>query len=246
MNSNFVNGEFFRAKKIVALTGAGVSTISGIPDFRSDNYDIWKRYKPEDVFSIERFNNEPEYFYSFCGECFPEGTDIFEPNAVHTSLARLEERGILHAVITQNIDGLHQKAGSKTVFELHGGWGQYFCVACKKRFMSKDLKKLNSKDTVPKCDACDGVIKPDIVFYGEMLPQKVLRNAITCAMKADLFIVLGSSLVVYPAASIPEIAISAGADLLIFNKQPTQYDKSAVKRFDTLDDFVELCGEILS
>ncbi|MBN1493325.1 MAG: NAD-dependent deacetylase [Candidatus Omnitrophica bacterium] len=235
----------FKGKKVVALTGAGISTLSGIPDFRSGNYEVWQRYTPEEVFSIDRFDRDPRYFYSFCRECFPDGTEVYQPNVIHTHLAKLEDKGMLEAVITQNIDGLHQKAGSQCVYELHGTWSRFFCLACKKRFVSEAFDILDRDDGVPLCDTCGGIIKPDIVFYGEMLPQTVLNNAIVAASKADFLLVLGSSLVVYPAASIPAYTLQCGGEVILFNDQATQYDDRAAYKFDDLQDFVRLCaGEL--
>jgi NAD-dependent deacetylase len=238
MRNEYLDHEVFRDKKIVALTGAGVSTLSGIPDFRSGNFDIWKRYTPEKVFDIERFHRDPGYFYSFVNECFPKGTRSYVPNAVHKTLARLEKSGILQTVITQNIDGLHQKAGSQNVLELHGSWSRFFCVKCKKDFTDEAIPGLPMRNKVPLCDICKGLVRPDVVFYGEMLPQETLRYAIACALSADYLFILGSSLVVYPAASIPAHTIESGGKLIIFNNQPTQYDQQAEAIFSDLNDFV--------
>jgi len=232
-----------RQKKIAALTGAGVSTLSGIPDFRSGNYAIWQKYTPEEVFNIERFRRDPRYFYSFVKECFPHGTGAFRPNAVHMTLARLEERGILQAVITQNIDGLHQKAGSRNVLELHGNWGRFYCMHCEQAFTEETVGHLQRRELVPHCDRCGGLVRPDVVFYGEMLPEGTLHDALACALSVDYLLVLGSSLVVYPAASLPAHTLERGGKVIIFNNQPTQYDAQAEAVFADLHDVVTLFDE---
>ena len=219
---------------VVALTGAGVSTESGIPDFRGPN-GLYSKY-PENIFDIDYFYAEPEGFYRFWREALLPMSEA-QPNDAHTLLAELESRSLLEAVITQNIDGLHQKAGSKNVIELHGNIFEYYCTRCGKVRSLESVKKLLESNPVPRCD-CGGLIRPNIVFFGESLPMHALSEATRHARECDLMIVLGSSLVVYPAAQLPIIAKEHGAKLIIVNKGKTGLDDLADFKFDrNLSDF---------
>lgn len=212
---------------IVAFTGAGASTESNIPDFRSDN-GLYKKdmeeygYPPEVMLSHSFFIRHPDKFYLFYKREIVHRDA--KPNPCHLALARLEEVGKLKAVITQNIDGLHQKAGSKNVLELHGTIYRNYCLSCGKFF---DLDYiLDSKDLVPRCDRCNGIIRPDVVLYEEPLDSKVLDDSITYISNADCLIVIGTSLIVYPAASL--IDYYNRDKMIIINKTPTPYDWKAV------------------
>ena len=209
------------SKCIVFFGGAGVSTESGIPDFRSVDglYNQKFEYPPEQIISHSFFVKRPEYFYRFYREkMLPLG---FEPNITHRVLARWEEEGRLSAVVTQNIDGLHQKAGSKRVYELHGSVLRNYCQHCGK-FHSAEFVK--NSEGVPKCD-CGGTVKPDVVLYEEGLDQNTIEKAVSAIYQADLLIVAGTSLTVYPAAGL--INYYRGKRLVLINRDETPYDHRA-------------------
>jgi NAD-dependent deacetylase len=212
-------------KSIVFFGGAGVSTESCIPDFRSQNglYNIKNNlnYPPEVILSNSFFMNHTEDFFKFY-----KPNMIFEnaiPNNAHITLAKLEKEKRLTAIITQNIDSLHQIAGSKTVYELHGSVHRNYCMACNKFFSSSYI--LNSKPIIPRCDSCGGIIKPDVVLYEENLDMDILDRSIKAISIADTLIVGGTSLVVYPAANL--IKFFRGNNLVLINKSSTSYDKKA-------------------
>ena len=218
-----------RSEKVVVFTGAGISTESGIPDFRSPG-GIWSRYDPED-FTIHKFLSGPAarrtiWKMSIEGGLLTEA----EPNLAHHAIAELHRLGKLDCVITQNIDSLHQKAGvpEEKVFELHGNMQWVVCLSCGRRFpMPEVLQRIRDGMEVPDCPDCRGILKPDAVFFGEALPQETLREAIRRAQNCDLMIVIGSTLVIYPAAYIPTYATEAGAKLAIVNLTPTPFDQHA-------------------
>jgi NAD-dependent deacetylase len=217
------------SKKIIAFTGAGISTESGIPDFRSPG-GIWSRYDPED-FTIQKFLSSPAarktiWKMSLEGGLLTEA----EPNLAHYAIAELYQLGKLDCVITQNIDNLHQKAGvpEDKVFELHGNTQWVVCLNCHRRFpMPEVLQRTREGTEVPDCPDCHGILKPDAVFFGEALPQETLQEAIRHAQNCDLLIVIGSTLIVYPAAYIPTYAREAGARLVIVNLTSTPFDHYA-------------------
>lgn len=207
---------------IVFFGGAGVSTESGIPDFRSQDglYNMKYKYPPETIISHSFFERYPEEFYRF----YKDKMLILdaEPNAAHKKLAELEAAGKLDAVVTQNIDGLHQKAGSKKVYELHGSVLRNYCTRCHKFFDAEYIK--NSKG-VPKCDACGGIVKPDVVLYEESLDMDIVNGAVNAIRNADCLIIGGTSLVVYPAAGL--IDYFKGDKLVLINKSSTGRDAQA-------------------
>ncbi len=214
------------SRHAVIFTGAGASTESGIPDFRSPG-GIWDRFD-ERAFDYSSFIKEEnsrilhwELFRSLGKETFP--------NPAHYAIGELCALGHVKAVITQNIDGLHQRAGTPDalVHELHGSMANFTCLKCRHSFMLEAVLKMAEMSAVPDCPQCHGILKPDIVFFGESLPAKALRQAEEEAKRSDLFIVIGSTLTVYPAALLPELALSAGARLLIINLSPTPLDKMA-------------------
>ncbi|HJX69164.1 MAG TPA: Sir2 family NAD-dependent protein deacetylase [Dehalococcoidia bacterium] len=217
------------SKKVVVFTGAGISTESGIPDFRSPG-GIWSRYDPED-FTIQKFLSGPAarrtiWKMSVEGGLLTEA----EPNLAHHAIAELHQLGKLDCVITQNIDNLHQKAGvpEDKVFELHGNMQWVVCLGCGRRYpMPEVLQRIRDGTEVPDCPDCQGILKPDAVFFGEALPQGTLREAIRRAQNCDLFIIIGSTLVIYPAAYLPTYATEAGAKLAIVNLTPTPFDHHA-------------------
>jgi NAD-dependent protein deacetylase/lipoamidase len=218
-----------QCRRTVVFTGAGISTESGIPDFRSPG-GVWSRYDPAD-FTIARFLSgraarKTIWRMSVEGGLLAEA----EPNLAHHAIAELHRSGKLDCVITQNIDGLHQKAGvpENRVFELHGNMRWVVCLSCHRRFpMPEVLKRISEGTEVPECPDCQGILKPDAVFFGEALPQETLQEAIQRAQDCDLLIVIGSTLTVYPAAYIPTYAGEAGAKLAIVNLTPTPFDNYA-------------------
>ncbi len=220
---------------IVFFGGAGVSTESGIPDFRSVDglYNQKYDYPPEEILSHTFFMNKCEEFYRYYKDKMLE-LDI-QPNAAHKKLAELERAGKLRAVVTQNIDGLHQKAGSKVVYELHGTVHKNHCMTCGKFF---DAAYVKSSQGVPRCDKCGGTIKPDVVLYEEGLDDRTVRGAVNAIAKAEVLIVAGTSLTVYPAAGL--IHYFNGSTLVLINRDPTPFDNHA----DLI--FHDKVGEILS
>lgn len=207
------------SKNIVFFGGAGVSTESGIPDFRSVDglYNQKFEYPPEKILSRSFYCYKQEYFYRFYREkMLPLG---YEPNVTHKVLARLEEEGKLSAVVTQNIDGLHQKAGSKIVHELHGSIHRNYCLQCKKEYPAEFIR---DSVGIPLCEECGGIIKPDITLYEEPLKGEVIEAACKAISQADMLIVAGSSLTVYPAANF--IDLYRGRRLVLINRDPTNSD----------------------
>lgn len=207
---------------IVFFGGAGVSTESGIPDFRSKDglYNQHYKYPPEEILSHTFFMRKPDEFYRFYRDkILVEG---ILPNKAHKKLAELEEKGKLKAVVTQNIDGLHQAAGSRTVYELHGSVLKNHCMDCHKSF---DVEYMRSHDGVPKCDECGGTIKPDVVLYEEGLDDYTVQNAVRAITEADMLIIGGTSLVVYPAAGL--VNYFRGKNLVLINKGETGMDSRA-------------------
>ncbi|MBQ8924340.1 MAG: NAD-dependent protein deacylase [Lachnospiraceae bacterium] len=207
---------------IVFFGGAGVSTESGIPDFRSTDglYNQKYKYPPETIVSHSFYVNRTEEFYEFYKDKMLAPNA--EPNAAHKKLAELEERGKLKAVITQNIDGLHQKAGSKEVLELHGSVHRNYCTKCHKFF---DMDYIVHSEGVPTCDECGGLIKPDVVLYEEGLDSNIISRTVNHISHADMLIIGGTSLVVYPAAGL--IDYFKGKYLVVINMAPTPRDKNA-------------------
>ena len=210
-----------KSNNIVFFGGAGVSTESGIPDFRSVDglYRQKFEYPPETIISHSFYERNPEYFFRFYREkMLPLG---YDPNITHKKLAQLERDGKLRAVITQNIDGLHQKAGSKRVFELHGSVLRNYCVRCKKTYPAEFIKNAPG---IPRCD-CGGIVRPDVVLYEEGLDEDCMNNALQAISEADILIVGGTSLTVYPAAGL--IRYYRGNKLVLINRDETPYDQYA-------------------
>jgi NAD-dependent deacetylase len=204
----------------VVLTGAGVSTESGIPDFRSAG-GIWAQYDPYEVASIEAFQRDPERVWEF----YARRLDVLEgaaPNPAHVALAELESRGLVQAVITQNVDGLHAAAGSRDVIEVHGSIAAAVCLACGRR--EEHVRELLP---LPRCAECGVVLKPGVVMFGELLPVEAIDRATTLARNAALLLVVGTSLEVWPVAGLPEETLLHGGQLAIVNRDPTPYDARA-------------------
>ena len=222
------------SRRIVFFGGAGVSTESGIPDFRSVDglYQQKFEYPPEMIISHSFYEQKPEYFFNFYREkMMPLG---FEPNITHKVLARWEQEGKLSAVVTQNIDGLHQKAGSRRVLELHGSVLRNYCVRCGK---FHDAEFVKYAQGVPRC-SCGGIVKPDVVLYEESLDDQTIEDSVYAISQADLLIVAGTSLTVYPAAGL--INYYRGNRLVLINRDATSYDHQA----DLV--FHESLGEVFS
>ena len=209
------------SNNIVFFGGAGVSTESGIPDFRSKDglYNMKYDYPPEEILSHFFFMNNTKEFYRFYKDKM--NSLKYEPNITHIKLAELEKQGKLKAVVTQNIDGLHQKAGSKNVYELHGSVLRNYCMSCKKFYDPEYV--FNSKE-IPKCE-CGGIIKPDVVLYEEGLDDETVENAITAIANADMLIIGGTSLTVYPASGL--INYYRGNKLVLINRDETNFDRRA-------------------
>lgn len=223
--------------RIVMFTGAGISTLSGIRDFRGEN-GLYKDYDANKIFDIDYFQHSPEYYYEKARH-FIYNIEEKEPNVVHRVCAKLEQAGKVAAVVTQNIDLLHQKAGSKNVIELHGTPATHTCLKCNHQTsFIETVNKLQTEE-VPHCDKCNGVLKPDITFFGEMLPEGAIEDAIFEANKADLMLVLGTSLQVYPAADIPVHTLQSGGKIVIVNKGDTPLDNYAEILFDDLGEVFE-------
>lgn len=214
------------ADSIVFFGGAGVSTESGIPDFRSQDglYSQQWKYPPETIISRSFFDANPVEFYRFYREKLI--IKNIEPNTAHFQLAKMEEKGKLKAVVTQNIDGLHQKAGSKNVFELHGSTLRNFCMDCGAEYgIDFIAESENSPDKLPRCAKCGGLVKPDVVLYEESLDQNVINGAVNAIKNADTLIIGGTSLVVYPAAGL--IDYFRGKNIVLINKSATAGDARA-------------------
>ena len=216
------------SSRVVVFTGAGISTESGIPDFRSPG-GIWTKFDPDD-FTIQKFMSS-EKTRRMQWQMLAEGSLLkdAEPNQAHHAVAELEKLGKLTAVVTQNIDNLHQKAGNSPdkVFELHGNMKFVKCMGCDNRFPVEEILQRLSEEEIPGCQFCRGILKPDAVFFGESLPQKTLNDAIHHSRNCDLFIVIGSTLIVYPAAYMPMYAVESGAKLVIINLTSTPMDSKA-------------------
>ena len=212
---------FRQAKRAMVLTGAGISTPSGIPDFRSEGTGLWSRDEPLEVASLNTFRTAPERFYAWFR---PLARQIFnaQPNPAHIALAELEKAGRLRLIATQNIDILHQKAGAQHVVEMHGTLATLSCAQCFHQVGSeKYLEPFIEKGIIPHCPKCGGVLKPDVILFGEQLPQKAWLEAQREARQCDLMLVAGSSLEVLPVAGLPMQALDRGAHLVIVNNSPT-------------------------
>jgi len=206
-----------------AFTGAGVSTLSGIRDFRGRN-GLYKEADADRIFDLEWFRRDPGIYYRGTRELI-YGLDHKQPSIVHTVLAEMEKAGKLKGgVITQNIDLLHEKAGSGKIMEIHGSPLRHHCISCRKEFPFAYAASAAVKGEIPRCDACGGVLKPDITFFGEALPEKALRDAVKEVSRADLLLVCGSTLAVQPAASLPLYTLRNGGRIVIINNMSTPLD----------------------
>ena len=234
------------ARHGLALTGAGVSAESGIPTFRGEG-GLWTRYDPVKVASIEYFMADPSAYWSVSKDRGRVALAA-RPNPGHHALAALETSGRLVAVVTQNTDGLHQASGSRTVIEVHGSSRSVECLDCGNREPRGDVQARLDVEMPPRCRICGGIfLKPTVVLFGEPLPRAAIQQAFTLAREADVMLVVGSSLVVYPAADIPLVAARSGAQLIVINAEPTPFDELAAvvlrgKSEEALPEIVKLIG----
>jgi NAD-dependent deacetylase len=220
------------ASSVVALTGAGISVPSGIPDFRSPGTGLWENVDPMEVAHIDAWRRDPERFWHFYGDRFQSLRDK-RPNGAHRALVELEDRGILTAVVTQNIDMLHRKAGTRELVEVHGTIESSSCLSCGDRYLLDDVRtrQAAAADAVPRCD-CSRPLKPDVVLFGEYLPEGAMERAGELAAQADVLLCVGSSLEVWPVAQLPQVTRSAGGEVAIVTAGPTPYDDVAAVKLE--------------
>jgi NAD-dependent deacetylase len=215
----------------VALTGAGISVPSGIPDFRTPETGLWANVDPMEVAHIDVFEHDPARFWSYYRPRFQSLGDK-QPNAAHEALAELERQGLIEGVITQNIDRLHRKAGSENIVEVHGSIETSSCRRCALAYGIDEVEALFGADGVAICTTCAGPVKPDVVLFGEMLPESAMARAQGLAEQADLMLCVGSSLAVHPVAGLPGLTLERGGKLAIVTQGPTPYDGEAALRLD--------------
>jgi NAD-dependent deacetylase len=216
-----------RSRCAVALTGAGISTPSGLPDFRSRDSGMWGKVDPIAVASIYGFRRNPEAFFNWIRPLAGLMRDA-RPNPAHHALARLEEMGHLKAIITQNVDMLHTRAGSREIYEVHGHLRSATCIQCYKPYPTEPfIDQLIDEGAVPRCAECGGILKPDVILFGEQLPIRVLHAAQRATREADVMLVAGSSLTVAPVSELPLLAVANGADLIVVNDETTYMDGQA-------------------
>jgi NAD-dependent protein deacetylase/lipoamidase len=225
----------------VALTGAGISVPSGIPDFRSPG-GIWTKVDPMKVATIDAFRSDPRRFWDFYRPRF-QMLEGIRPNPAHEALVELEGRGLLEAVVTQNIDRLHREAGSRRVIEVHGTIETSSCTSCEASYRLEDVEGL-FVDGVAQCKLCTGLVKPDVVLFGEFLPERAIAEATELASRAELMLCVGSSLEVYPVAGLPELTVANGGKIAIVTQSSTPYDRQAAMKLD--GDVVEELGAVLA
>lgn len=234
------------ARSVVALTGAGISVPSGIPDFRSPGAGLWTNVDPMEVAHIDVFERDPERFWQFYGQRF-QTLEHKRPNRAHQALAELERAGLLTAVITQNIDLLHARAGTRELIEVHGTIARSSCLRCGLRYPLADVRTRQLADAggVPRCD-CRNPLKPDVVLFGEYLPPDALARAEQLAAGADLMLCIGSSLEVYPVAQLPSMTLAAGGRIAILTQGATPFDSYASVRMagDVVDELEAVLGAL--
>jgi NAD-dependent deacetylase len=232
------------AERAVALTGAGISVPSGIPDFRSPGTGLWENHDPMEVAHIDAWRRDPDRFWSFYTQRFATLTDK-RPNEAHLALAELERRGLIRGVITQNIDRLHAMAGTERLIEVHGSIEWSVCLSCGARVRIGDVVTLlGAGEGAPRCPTCGAPLKPDVVLFGELLPGPALMEAQELATGADLMLCVGSSLEVYPVAGLPAITHGGGGRLALITQGPTPYDRDAEVKLD--GDVVEELRAVLA
>jgi NAD-dependent deacetylase len=232
------------ARCAVVLTGAGVSVPSGIPDFRSPGSGLWENVDPMEVAHIDAWRRDPDRFWQFYGDRFASLFDK-QPNEAHLALAELERRGLVRGVITQNVDRLHRKAGSERVIEVHGSIDRSVCLQCGGGYsLERVMEQLREGDGAPECPTCVTPLKPDVVLFGELLPERAMSEAQALALEADLMMCVGSSLEVYPVAGLPAITHGGGGRIALVTQGPTPYDSEAEVKLD--GDVVEELRAVLA
>jgi len=215
------------AERAVVLTGAGISVPSGIPDFRTPGTGMWEKVDPMKVAHIDAFHRDPDRFWQFYGDRFASLRDK-QPNRAHEVIVELERRGLVDGVITQNVDMLHHRAGSEDVVEVHGSIEHSVCLECGGRqALDRVLELMAAAPGAPECPACVSPLKPDVVLFGELLPEPAMAKAHALATEADLMVAVGSSLEVYPVAALPEVTLQSGGRLALVTLGPTPYDHEA-------------------
>ena len=232
------------AERAVVLTGAGISVPSGIPDFRTPGAGMWEKVNPMEVAHIDAFRRDPDRFWHFYSQRFMSLRDKL-PNRAHEVVVELERRGLVRAVITQNIDRLHRAAGTEDLIEVHGSIAQSICMDCGGRVPLERVVELieAEPESAPECSACISPLKPDVVLFGELLPETALRRAHDLAVEADLMIAIGSSLEVHPVAALPGFTLDGGGKLVLITQGPTPYDREADVKLD--GDVVEELTAVL-
>jgi NAD-dependent deacetylase len=234
------------ARSALVLTGAGVSVPSGIPDFRSPGTGIWEKVNPMEVAHIDAFRREPDRFWQFYGQRFAALVDK-QPNPAHDAIAELERRGLIRGVVTQNVDRLHRRAGSSNVIEVHGSIEWSVCPECGARTtLEKVLEMIAEHPGAPECPACIAPLKPDVVLFGEMLPEDAISDAYALAAEADLIVCVGSSLEVFPVASLPGVTRDAGGRIALITQGPTPYDGDAEVKLtgDVVDELAAVIAAL--
>ncbi len=225
------------AERAVVLTGAGISVPSGIPDFRTPGRGLWEKVDPMKVAHIDAFRRSPDEFWAFYGQRFAMLAEI-RPNPAHEAVAELERRGIVRGVITQNIDRLHRAAGSENVIEVHGSIEWCVCEMCGGKVGYDDIRAMLADGTpTPECATCIAPLKPNVVLFGEMLPEDAMADATALAAEADLMLCIGSSLEVYPVAGLPALTLDKGGRIALVTQGPTPYDRECE---------VKLAGDVVA
>jgi NAD-dependent protein deacetylase/lipoamidase len=235
------------ARSAVVLTGAGISVPSGIPDFRTPGKGLWEFVDPMEVAHIDSWRRDPDRFWSFYGERFASLIDC-RPNAAHEAVAELERRGLVRGVITQNIDRLHRLAGTRRLVEVHGSIEWSVCLRCGARVPLERVLELieAAQGVAPQCEACGVPLKPNVVLFGELLPERALAEAEELAAGADLMLCVGSSLEVYPVAGLPAVTRGAGGRIALVTQGRTPYDREAEVKLDgdVVDDLAAVLAEL--
>jgi NAD-dependent deacetylase len=231
------------SRSTVALTGAGISVPSGIPDFRSPGTGIWEQVDPFEVATIDAFHRDTKRFWDFYRPRFETLGDK-RPNPAHEALAELERRGLIEGVITQNVDRLHRRAGTERLVEVHGSIATSSCTTCGASWPLEEVEALFEEDGIATCSGCMGKVKPDVVLFGELLPEAAMNEARRLAAGAELMLCVGSSLEVYPVAGLPELTLAAGGSVAVITKGATPYDGDASVRM--FGDVVEEMTAVLA
>ena len=234
------------AERTVVLTGAGISVPSGIPDFRTPGKGLWEKVDPMEVAHIDSFRRDPDRFWSFYSQRFTSLVDV-QPNRAHDAVAELERRGLVQGVITQNIDRLHRLAGTHRLVEVHGSIDECVCLECGGKVpLERVIEILATADGAPECAACIAPLKPNVVLFGEMLPDRAIAEAHALAAAADLMLCVGSSLEVFPVAGLPGVTLGSGGRVALVTQGPTPYDRDAELKLggDVVDELEALLAAL--